>query len=52
VRLDASLPQMTARPDAAHVEAEVRGSWADMVHCFQQSMKECIKYNQENNNIY
>jgi hypothetical protein len=54
---------MTARSDAAPVEAEGRGSWADMVHCFQQSMRECIKYmipavginmkqnNQENNNI-
>jgi hypothetical protein len=30
------LPRMTARPDAAPAKA-------DMVHCFQQSMRECIK---------
>ncbi len=54
---------MTARPDAAPAEAEGQGSWADMVRCFQQSMRECIKYMicavgintkqnyQENNNI-
>ena len=53
---------MTAQPDAAPAEAEGRGSWADMVRCFQQSMRERIKYmicavgidtkqnNQENNN--
>ncbi len=38
------LPRITARPDAAPAEAEGRGSWADMVRCFQQSMRECIKY--------
>ena len=38
------LPRMTARPDiAAPAEAEEHGSWADMVCCFQQSMRECIK---------
>jgi len=29
---------MTARPEAAPEEEEGGGSWADMVHCFQQSM--------------
>jgi hypothetical protein len=40
----AILSRMTARPDAAPAEVEGRGSWADMVCCFQQSMRERIKY--------
>jgi hypothetical protein len=38
------LPRMTARPDVAPAEAEKRGSWADMARCFQQSIRECMKF--------
>ena len=41
----AILLQKTERPGAAPRGAEGRDSWADMVHCFQQSlMRECIQY--------
>ena len=48
----AILPRITVRPGAAPGEAEGRGSWADMVYCFQQLMRERVEYDACGGNQY
>jgi hypothetical protein len=48
----AILLRKTEGPGAAPGGAEGRGSWADMVYCFQQLMRERVQYDTCGGNQY